>query len=192
MKYPDQEAWKAEVARRLTSSRKQTFSGAPSAAAAMGKPVSNLTMWESNYRTPTGFTFFELGKAYKKHPAYLAGMIDDMVFLPNITNDEETIALQRSWIKSDIDSLKTAIMADRTMEPVISKDAILLIDTSQNRCGRGVYALCIDGDIMIRNITPENDSVLITDNVNRHNQTAADDEVQKWIIGKVVSWLNNA
>lgn len=100
---PTEEEWRQLVANRLHLSRKDHFNGLREAAIALypahNPPVkSRIGMWETGARVPVTYTFFEISQQYKKHPAYLAGLTDDLIYPTGLKHSYELLGLHRSLL----------------------------------------------------------------------------------------------
>lgn len=201
MQFTSQDDWRDEVARRLTVSRMNLFPTTAAASVAMGKAHSNLTMWEGGYRQPTIYGMFQVANVYKKHPAYLAGYTQDVDFpkpLPDM--DDDLIGLPRWFMSANGKhlNLRTAIQRDNSLDGLISKGAILLIDIDDKTIRDGIFAFDYSGSIKLFKTAIDSTGRI---SLLTHKQASDGEpgeefaaeqrsEIESRVIGRVATWIN--
>lgn len=202
VQFTSQDSWRDEVARRLTVSRMTLFPTTAAASVAMGKAHSNLTMWEGGYRQPTIYGMFHVADVYNKHPAYLAGYTQDVDFpkpLPGM--DEDLIGLPRWFMSANGKplNLRTAIQRDNSLDGLISKGAILLIDIEDKTIRDGVFAFDYSGAMKLFKVKIDGSGKisLLTHKQAQNGEPGEEfpadqrSEIEGRVIGRVATWVNS-
>jgi hypothetical protein len=202
---PTEEEWRQLVANRLHLARKDLFHGLREAAIALypahNPPVkSRIGMWETGARVPVTYTFFEISQQYKKHPAYLAGLTDDLIYPTGLKHSYELLGLHRSLLDDRMinsEHLVTTRMPDQGLKGDIEEGEVIVIDISEQDISPDkIYAIDNNGALLVRRITHTDDEHLLK--ITSNNQTGfypditllADDLYPK-IIGRVINALRN-
>lgn len=164
-KYYDQEEWREEVALRLASSRKAVFASTYEAAKAVGVGgQSSVAMWETVARVPTTYNFINIAKAYQKHPAFLAGLTDDIVYPEGINLREkkiDQIGLHRGYLKTAgiaPEAARYCVMHDQGLTGYIEAGELLIVDGSIKAIQEaGTYVVYVDNNFLIRQFSVLNE-----------------------------------
>jgi Predicted transcriptional regulator len=175
MRYTDQDAWRQEVARRLFAARQLAFATTTEAANWISNNTditssqSSVSLWENAYRVPVTYNFIPIGTAYKKHPAYLAGLIDDLVFPESISNNPDMIGLSRDYLyRENIDANRVsyALMPDESMIGDIDKGDLIVIERCNQIQATGIYAITMNDTLLVRRfiVDPKENRISIKSN----------------------------
>lgn len=171
MRYADQDAWRQEVARRLFAARQLEFATTTEAANWISNNTditigqSSVSMWETAYRVPVTYNFMAIGTAYKKHPAYLAGLIDDLVFPSPISNSQDMIGLSRDYLyRENIDANRVsyALMPDSAMAGDIEEGDLIVIERCHEITATGIYAITMNDALLVRRFIVDHKEQQIT------------------------------
>lgn len=171
MRYTDQDAWRQEVARRLFAARQLEFATTTEAADWISKNTeisasqSSVSFWENAMRAPVTYNFMPIGSAYKKHPAYLAGFIDDLVFPSPLESTQEMIGLSRDYLYKeniDVNRLSYALMPDAGMAGEIEEGDLIVIERCAEITSTGVYAITMNDALLVRRFIVDHDEKQIT------------------------------
>lgn len=207
MVIPSEDQWRCLVADRMQSARKAQFTTTEEAAIALFQnrpPVkSRISMWETAMRVPTTYVFIDIGRVYKKHPAFLAGLTDDLVYPTEQvkpSSGRELIGVHRGQFeKRNIkpDNLVYIEMPDSGMTGDIEQGEVVIVDQNeQHIIFNKIYAISNGGSLLVRRIIESEKEGHVTIQSNNNDDiypsiTILKDDLASKILGMAINVLRN-